>query len=237
MRAAFLFLTLCALAANLPAALAASDDGAKVRALSESRRTDLLAPLEARRLEAETIRLIAEAYRTLSETELNDQRARLIAVEIQRLQQRMRITEHEFSRIARADFEMQQEMQLIERNVSLVRPLILGRSSWKTWVGLEALMLQTGDAVLISKVMFDTPVPALPASEFVPASAGIRFSGGNLGEFYGFVRENELSFRKFGQAHRHIMHVVAMISTAAELRIRELRDINQAVRLTIAGIE
>lgn len=206
---------------------------------SEGNRIDMLAPQEASKLQAETAKLIAEAYRTLTEAHLNEAKTQQVWTEIQALQQRMRVREYEFQRIVAADFQMNEEILVVEQNQNLVRPLVLGRANWRTWVGLEYLMQTTGDADIIVQVMFDIPVPALSSSEFVKNGSNIpapEFVGGNLGELYTFAQENDLSFKKFGQAHKNVMRILAMVSKAAELRINELRDINQAVRLTIANI-
>jgi hypothetical protein len=120
-----------------------------------------------------------------------------------------------------------------------VKPLALGRANWQTWVGLEYLMERTADADIIVTTMFDIPVEPLPGSEFVQNGMMLPapdFPGGNLGELYNFVRDNDLSFRQFGKSHKYIMKVLAMVEKAGELRIDELRDINQAIRLTIASI-
>ena len=209
------------------------------KANSDAARTDLLAPKEAAKMEADTVNALTQAYRTITEAHLNEAKTEQAYQEIAALQQRMRIREYEFQRIASADFQMASEIAVIQYNTDLVRPLTLGRAGWQTWSGLEYLMERSADADIISTTMFDIPVEALPGSEFrqngmvMPAPD---FPGGNLGQLYTFAQTNDLSFRKFGKAHKYIMKILAMINRAGELRINELRDINQAVRLTVAAI-
>lgn len=236
---ALLFSAGTAGAAGFDPALQAKEIAEAGKANADSNRTNMLAPREAAKMEAETAKLIAEAYRTLTEAHLNEAKTAQVYQEIFALQQRMRIREYEFGRIVAADFRMNEEINLIEGNTNLVKPLTLGHANWKTWVGLEFLMERTADADIIVATMFDIPVEALPSSEFIQngmAMPAPEFTGGNLGELYSFAQVNDLSFRKFGKSHKYIMRILAMVSRAGELRIDELRDIDQAVRLTIANI-
>ncbi len=212
-------------------------DAAKAQA--EANRTRVLTSAEKEKLEAETTKLIAEAYKLLSEANLNAARTQQIYQEIAALQQRMRMAQYEFERVAAADYELEQETAELERNANLVRPLMLGRANWKTWAGLEALIMKCGDADIVTTVMFTIEIPNLAATEFISnyGTAVPDFDGGNLGLLYSFARDNDLSFRPYGPAHQSIMKVVAMINKAVELKEAELRDINQSIRLTIVRIQ
>ncbi len=230
---------------SAPLAQGADDSAARAKAIAEAgkadadaARTRILTPAEKEKLEAETAKLIAEAYKLLSEAHLNEARTQQIYQEIAALQQRMRIAEYEFQRIAAADYQLRVETAEIERSANLVRPLMLGRASWKTWVGLEHLIMKCGDADIVTAVMFDVPVPEIPGAQFLSnyGDPVPDFEGGNLGLLYAFARDNDLSFRSFSPAHQLIMKVVAMINKAVELKEAELRDINQSIRLTIAKI-
>ena len=241
-----MFLTLCLITSLVSSVgYGAEDAGARAKAIADAakasadaERTRILTPAEKEKLEAETVKLIAEAEKALSEANLNAARTQQIYQEIEALKQRMRIADYEFQRIASADFVLQQETSELERNANLVRPLVLGRASWKTWVGLEYLIMKSGDPEIIGQVMFDVPVPLLSGAQFISAYQlpVSDFTGGNLGELYQFARNNDLSFRPFGEAHKMIMKIVVMINKAVELKEAELRDINQSIRLTIAKI-
>lgn len=207
---------------------------------AEANQINLQTPASVEKLKAEAARTWAEAQRTIAEAHLTEAKRQQVLLEMDRLRQRMRITDYEFHRVTSADYKMEAELYFINYNVGLVRPLVLGNATWKTWVGLETLMEKIGDADIITQVMFDIKVEELASSEFVPNEFGIyaeKFAGGNLGELYTFVQHNNYSIKKFGTAHKYLMKIVAMISKAGEIRMRELRDINQAIRLTIAKIE
>jgi hypothetical protein len=224
-----------------------ADSAAEAKAMAEAlkagadaRRTDLLSPLEAAKMEAETQKLFAEAVKTISEAHLNEAKTAQCYAEIERLRQRMRITEYEFGRITSADYKMNEGITFIEQNTNLTKSLIMGKASMKTWIGLETLMMRFGNVDIISQAMFDIPVPEIPADQFISneySGNAIAFKGGNLGEFYNFVKDNDLSFKKFGTGHKQIMRVVSMVCKAADLAIMDLRNVNQAIRLTIAHID
>ena len=202
--------------------------------------TRLLAPAEKAKLQAETAKLLQEAQLLISEAQLNEAKRMMLLQEIERLKQQMRITEYEFQRIVRADYEMERELSRIRGNVNLVRSLILGRASWHTWLALEELMLSVGDVDAMVEVIHATTVPALDKTQFISNIYGggsKEFPGGNLGELYEFVRRNNFSFKKYGESHRTILKMVAIMSKAAELRVKELQNINQSIRLTIAEIK
>jgi hypothetical protein len=241
----FAVVTLCSLLSL--SAQSAEDPGAYRKAIAEAgksdadrNRTNLMAPAEVEKTRSEAAKNWADGMKAISEAHLNHARREQLYLEMDRLRQRMRITEYEFHRITKADYQMNTEISFLEGQGNLVRSLILGRANWKTWLALEALMERVGDADVLVQVMFDIKVDDLSAAEFVSNDAGAVtdvFNGGNLGELYSFVQKRDYSFKKYGKAHKVIMKVVAMMSKAAEFKIRELRDINQAIRLTIAKID
>ncbi len=237
---------MCSVLWQVPAK-GAEDPGAFRKAISEAGkndadkgRTNLLAPAEVEKIRSEAAKNWADGMKSISEADLNYTKKEALYLDMERLKQRMRITEYEFNRIIRADYKMNNEIAFLEGQGNLVRSLILGRANWKTWLGLEHLMERVGDADVLVQVMFEIKVDDLGPSEFItndPGGFAETFTGGSLGELYVFVQKRDYSFKKFGKAHKSIMKVVAMITKAAEFKIRELRDINQAIRLTIAKID
>jgi hypothetical protein len=210
-----------------------------IKAVAEASEISIGAVAKKQKLEAEAVKLLAEARTLASEHDLNLAKRDMIYAEIARLEQKMRISAYEFQRIVRADYQMHYDIERIESHVTLIRPLFLGRANWKTWVGLEYLLQQTGDADLILAVMFETKVPPLKEEDFERNDGFPQtktFTGTNLGQLYSFARAHDFSFRQYGDAHKMIMKVLAFITKAAQLRIEQYRQINQSVRLTIAEI-
>lgn len=179
---------------------------------------------EYRRVLVEEAMVFAKNYQTIADGNLKNQQAAYIGLVRE-------ILEYEFNRIKEEDRFNTHTIRTIELHISHCNCLKKGCTNQAAWMGLDYLTDTVIPSATVKKVMFKK-VNNLDKKNFVCNDKGEvkNFEGGKLGNLIDFLKDNNYSVVKYGDAHEVLLDMLIDLAEPAEKEIEYCKSMSERIR-------